>query len=378
MNARPGRARARPRLLVVSNQVRSHPVWDVLLRGILAHVDRSQLELILYHTGALTDGETRWAAEHVERFVQGPKALAAWLDELTRDCPDIIFYPEIGMDPTTGALAALRLAPVQMAGWGHPVTTGLPSIDVFVSGQLLEAPDAAQHYRERLLLLPGTGVCTHWREDQLARWSGPDRRRGVVRFALCQQPTKFDPAYDVLLARIAREAGPSEFWLVAPDRLAWASRRLHARLASAFRAAGLDPEEYLRISPWLRREQFLGFLDDMDVFLDCPAFSGYTTAWAAIHRGLPVVTREGVFLRQRLASGLLRQTALMEGIASSDAGYVEIAVRFAAESRVSADWKRRRQATLQAARLTDDNVGAIEAFTHAVSALARRGTWATL
>ena len=128
------------------------------------------------------------------------------------------------------------------------------------------------------------------------------------------------------------------------------------------------------VIPWLRREQFLGFLDDMDVFLDCPAFSGYTTAWAAIHRGLAVVTREGAFLRQRLASGLLRQTALMEGIASSDAGYVEIAVRFAAESRASAEWKGRRHATLQAARLSDDNVAAIEAFTQAVSALARRGS----
>lgn len=378
MNPSPGRVPTRPRLLVVSHQVRSHPVWDVVLRGILAHVDRSQLELILYHTGALTDGETRWAAEHVDRFVQGPRPVAGWLEEVKRDGPDLIFYPEIGMDPTTGALAALRLAPVQMAGWGHPVTTGLPSIDVFVSGQLLEGPGAAQHYREKLLLLPGTGVCTHWRAERLAHWSGPERRRGVVRFALCQQPTKFDPAYDTLLARIAREAGASEFWLVAPDRLAWATSRLRERLASAFRVAGLDPEEHLRISPWLRREQFLGFLDDMDVFLDCPAFSGYTTAWAAIHRGLPIVAREGEFLRQRLASGLLRQTALTDGIASSDDRYVEIAVRFAAESRVSADWKRKRQAILEAARLSDDNVGAIEAFTRAVSALVRRGTGAAI
>ena len=33
------------------------------------------------------------------------------------------------MDATTFALAALRLAPVQCAGWGHPVTRGLPTID---------------------------------------------------------------------------------------------------------------------------------------------------------------------------------------------------------------------------------------------------------
>jgi hypothetical protein len=48
---------------------------------------------------------------------------------------------------------------------------------------------------------------------------------------------------------------------------------------------------------------------------------------------------------------------------------VEIAVRLAAETRASADWKRRRQAILEAARLSDDNVVAIEAFKHAVSVL---------
>jgi len=38
----------------------------------------------------------------------------------------------------------------------------------------------------------------------------------MVRFALCQQPIKFDPADDVLLARIAKAVGPSEFWLFSP------------------------------------------------------------------------------------------------------------------------------------------------------------------
>jgi predicted O-linked N-acetylglucosamine transferase (SPINDLY family) len=354
--------RDRVRLAVVSGQVRQHPVWEVVLRGLIAHIDRRRIEIFLYHTGSLTDAETVWADSQVERFVQGPKPTPAWLDRIAQDQPDAIFYPEVGMDPATCALAALRLAPLQIAGWGHPVTTALPTMDVFLSGECLEGPRAEQHYREHLIRLPGTGVCTNFKPLQAQPWEGADRRSDIVRFTVCQQPIKFDPADDVLLARIAKAAGPSEFWLASPKKLHWATAKLRERLAAAFRTEGLDPDAHLRIVPWLPRGEFAGFLDEMDVYLDCPAFSGYTTAWQAIHRGLPIVTFEGDFLRQRLAAGLLRQIGITDGIASSRERYVEIAVRWAEECRRPGAWAERRETIRRAAPRADGNRAAVRAF----------------
>ena len=358
--------RERVRIVVVSGQVRQHPVWDAVLRGIVAHLDRRRFEVVLYHTGSMTDEETTWAKGRVDRFVQGPRSTRAWLDEVAGDRPDVMFYPEVGMDPATCALAALRLAPLQVAGWGHPVTTGLPSIDLFVSGELLEATGAERHYREKLIRLPGTGVCTDLAPVQSQPWDGPARPENCVRFALCQQPIKFDPADDVLLTRIAKAVGPSEFWLAAPKKLHWATARLRNRLAAAFRAEGLDPDAHLREMPWLPRDQFAGFLDEMDVFLDCPAFSGYTTAWQAIHRGIPIVTLEGEFLRQRLASGLLRQIGMTDGIASSADQYVQIAALWAQESRDSGQRAIRRESIRRAATHADGNRAAVNAFEQAL------------
>jgi protein O-GlcNAc transferase len=354
--------RERIRIAMVSGQVRQHPVWDVLLRGMLAHLDRQRFDVVLYHTGSMTDQETTWAKGRVERFVQGPLSTQAWLDEVARDRPDVMFYPEVGMDPSTCALAALRLAPLQVAGWGHPLTTGLPTIDLFVSGELLEGTGAERHYRENLIRLPGTGVCTDLAPVQSQPWNGPARQGNTVRFALCQQPIKFDPADDVLLTRIAKAVGPSEFWLAAPKKLHWATARLRNRLAAAFSAAGLDPDAHLRVMPWLSRDQFVGFLDEMDVFLDCPAFSGYTTAWQAVHRGIPIVTLEGEFLRQRLAAGLLRQIGMTDGIASSADQYVQIAGLHAQESRDSGQQALRRESIRRAAKQADGNRAAVSAF----------------
>ena len=71
---------------------------------------------------------------------------------------DVLVYPELGMHADTFALAALRLAPVQVAGWGHPTTTGLASIDAFLSCAEMEPEGAQDAYRERLVGLPGIGT----------------------------------------------------------------------------------------------------------------------------------------------------------------------------------------------------------------------------
>jgi len=303
----------------------------------------------VFHTGARTDAHTAWAAANVDTFVGGERNVAAWQAKIAEHRPDVILYPEVGMDPTTGALAAQRLAPVQAAAWGHPITTGLPTIDLFFSGEALEGPDADRHYRERLVRLPRTGVSIEWTADQSEPWHGPVRAPDVVRFALCQQPIKFDPADDALLTRIAERSGACEFWLVMPIRQQWAGKQLVARLRDRFAQAGLDPDRYIKVAPWMTSRTFNGFLDAMDVYLDCPAFSGFTTALQAVQRGLPIVTLEGRFMRQRMAAGLLCDIGMTDGIAPTPDAYVERAVAWATDARDAAGWSRSRDRLRDAA-----------------------------
>ncbi|WP_037478794.1 tetratricopeptide repeat protein [Sphingomonas sp. PAMC 26617] len=339
----------RIRVAIVTAHLRDHPVWHVILREWLAQLDPAKVEVFLYNVGLADEKREAWATHRVARYVSGQRSLARWRADLASDQPDVILYPEVGMDPITGALAAHRLAPVQAAGWGHPVTTGLPTIDIFFSGALLEPDGADAHYHERLVRLPGTGVSNDVIEHDVEPWSGAAASSGTVRFALCQQPTKFDPADDALLAQIAAESGKCEFWLVLPRHRSWAGEKLRARLERAFESAGLDPAEYLRFTPWMAPAMFNGFLDAMDVYLDCPAFSGYTTALQAVQRGLPIVTLEGAFLRQRLAGGLLRLIGVTEGINHRATDYVEQAVSWAAEVRAGSIWIARRDALRTAA-----------------------------
>jgi protein O-GlcNAc transferase len=355
------------RLLIVSNQVRRNSVWTIVLRGILFNLDRSRFEVFIYHVGNKEDDETAFARSQADGWrdrhtITDPEA---WLKAAKEDCPDVIFYPEIGMSSMSYFLAAHRLAPLQVASWGHPITTGLATLDVFYSGELLEARDADTHYRERLVRLPGTGCCTT--AVTMIAEPIPDiaatlsKMRGP-RFLMPHSAMKFDPADDDLYARIAVETGESVFILLRDEIRPWAMDSIVCRLESAFRNRDLDPGLYLVVVPWLSPEKFLSLLDISDVYLDNPNFSGYTTAWLALHRGMPIVTKEGRYLRQRLASGLLKSAGLFDTIANEPDEYVAIAARLAKKCGESNSRDELRATILSAAPLVDNNLRVVKSF----------------
>ena len=95
------------------------------------------------------------AERDFDEFVQLPNDFEGSLRYLNHLGADVIIYPEIGMSRLTVKLAALRLAPVQAAWFGHPVTTGLPTIDYFLPSGVMEPEGGEDNYTEKLVRLPG-------------------------------------------------------------------------------------------------------------------------------------------------------------------------------------------------------------------------------
>jgi len=368
------------KMVIVSHHFHRHSVWDVITRGLLVNLDRTRFELVLYHLGRTEDKETDFAKSLADewRNTHSINELSGWLTALENDAPDVIFYPEIGMDPLSARLAAHRLAPLQIASWGHPLTTGLPHIDLYFSGELLESPTADSHYRERLIRLPSTGCCTtpfHTTAEPIPELQADILKRSGVRFIIAQTVYKFEPADDQLYVDIASLVGDCTFILLRDRDNAWAMDKVVARLERTFIERGLNPKQHLLVIPWQTSVgKFYSLLDLCDVYLDCPSFSGYTTAWQAVHRGLPIVTLEGEFMRQRLAAGLLRKIGIIDTIASSREKYVQLAAKLAEECCNPIVRNARRQLLKTAAPKADNDVSVVRAFEQSViEALAERG-----
>lgn len=351
------------RVAVVSQYFRDHSVWNAIIKGWFGQIDRARFRLFAFCLGGEEDGETAYARRHAERFEHGPRSLRQWADAIVAAQPDVVLYPELGMDPMSIKLAGLRLAPVQATSWGHPETSGLPTIDYYLSAEMLEPPDAQAHYSERLIELPALG-CYVERSGarpfapQLADWN----LRADDALLLCPGvPFKYAPQNDAILAEIARRVprGKLVFFTHSVTAL---TDKLRERLRAAFSRAGLDLDAHAVFIPWQTRAAFHGWLEAASVFLDTVGFSGFNTALQAAECGLPMVTRAGRFMRGRLAAGIVERMGLQELVARSDEEYVALAARLSHE-RGYAQWVRSRIAASSHLLFEDRSpVRALEAF----------------
>src|SRR6266853_367890 len=129
------------RVGVVSQHFRNHSVWNAIVKGWFQKLDPTRFALEAFHLGFDHDRETAFARSHAAHFEEGARGLHQWAQAIVDRRPDVLVYPEIGMFPMTVKLASLRLAPVQVTTWGHPETSGLPTIDYYLSAQDMEPAD---------------------------------------------------------------------------------------------------------------------------------------------------------------------------------------------------------------------------------------------
>lgn len=342
---RPKPAPSRPsgagrlRIGLLSGLWRDHVVARLLLDGWTRHLDRDRFEVVAIDVGRSVDEYGRSLQARCDRTLHAtslgerPRDVAAGIGDAGFD---ILLLPELGMAPLVPQLAALRLAPLQAVAWGHPETTGLSTIDLFLSSDAMEPADGDRHYTERLVRLPGLGATVArpvfpppadratfaWPDDAIVCWCA-------------QTPHKHAPQFDRLYAQVAEAVPSSRFVFTAPQ--ASVSRaRLEQRLRRAFTAAGADPARQLEFLPVLPTAEFRSRLAAADLFLDPPGWSGGHTTLEAVAAGRPVVTLPGDFMRRRHALGILR-TLDPDGawstplIAESPEAYVASAIALATD-----------------------------------------------
>ncbi len=332
----------RLRVGVVSGFFRMHSVWK-LYAGWVRQLDRRRFRVIGYSTSQIKDAETPRARASFDEFIDAPLTFEALAARIQADAPHILLYPEIGMDSPTARLAALRLAPFQCMALGHPDTSGLPTIDAFLSSDLMEPSDAEGFYTERLVRLPNTSF--HYTALEVAPLApdlaGAGVRPEAIKYLCCQSLYKYRPAHDDLFPRIASQVPAAQFLFIEHALSPALTAMTRERLAASFRAHGLDPTRHMAFLKPLDAARYAGLNAASDVYLDSLDWSGGNTALEAIAAGLPVVTLPGRFLRGRHCLAFLTVMGITETLARDTDEYVAIAVRLGRDPAWRAEQSQR-------------------------------------
>jgi predicted O-linked N-acetylglucosamine transferase (SPINDLY family) len=311
--------------------------------GIIRNLPRTNLRVLLFRFPGPDDELARFIDQSADTVIRLPPDLAAARQQVAQQQLDALIYTDIGMDPITYFLAFSRLAPVQCTTLGHPVTTGIPALDYFISSADMEPLDADGHYTEKLVRLKS--VPTFYYAPSL--WPPPKTRRDFgldekAHIYLCPQaPFKIHPEYDTVLAEILRADPQGRVLFVRSHKPEWTRlllRRLRRTIPDVVNRIGFFPHQ--------RTPDYLKLIAACDVLLDTFPFGGGVTSYKAFTVGTPIVTLPGEFARNRMTYACYRKMGVLDCVARDRNEYVRIAVRLATDRA----WQQEVRSKILAAR----------------------------
>lgn len=313
------------RIGFISVHLGSHTIGKLNHR-LITQLDRTQFETFVFCPGPDKRGKDSYIDEiaaKTDHIFFPAQNLAATRAAIEGAELDILYYLDIGMEPLSYFLAFSRLAPVQCVTWGHPVTTGIPNMDYFISSALFETENADQYYSEKLVRLACVTTC--YQEPR-----APDRWKARSELGLSDTATlyvcaqslfKFHPDFDATLAAILKGDQKGEIVLIEGQEPRW-----NSLLSDRFKENIGDDADRIKFLPRLSGDDFFQLLNMADVILDTPYFCGGNTSYETFALGKPVVTLPGPFVKSRLTLGFYRQMKIDDAIAQDADEYVSVAL----------------------------------------------------
>lgn len=260
-----------------------------------------------------------------DRFIelQDPEYIGECLrtirDFAEREKPDVLYMPSVGMFVMTVFMSNLRVAPLQIAGLGHPATTHSDKID-YVSVEEDYVGDPAC-FSERLMKLPKDGQ--PYRPSvalpEISARIPPARE--TLEVVITASAMKLNPGFFAACREIgARAATPVEFHFMSGVPAGLALDQMREVIGRA--VPGAVVHEFCQYADYLER------VNRSDLFLSPFPFGNTNGIVDALTLGLPGVCKRGPEVFERIDGALFERVGMPPWTTADNVeGYIAAAVR---------------------------------------------------
>ncbi len=232
----------------------------------------------------------------------------------------IALFTDIGLDRPSVILSNLRLAPIQVTTYGHPVSSGKSRIDYYIGGgQVEEQKNPQRHFEEQLVLMPGLGV-EPVRLNYQPKF--PPKAYDWFEIGLSWGEIKADWPHLLRLKEILDRAKKR----IRFHFIGFSATRL-TLLAAKADLAELFGAEAVHVTPMMPNAEYLKTLESCDLLLDSYPFGSYNRIVDALTCHKPLVALQGEKSYNRFAPALLRQVSLDELIAETPEAFIATSLR---------------------------------------------------
>ncbi len=319
-----------------------------LSRWLLLNHDLEKFDVFAYSLSHTDDNVQLSIKDAVTSFqdvtidsdapIVGIKAIA---EQIQKDGIDILIDLDALTIPDTCAVIALKPAPIQIT-WLGCDASGIPAIDYFIADPYVLPDNAQSYYNTKIWRLPRTYVAVNGFEvgTPNLRRIDLDIPQDAIVYLSVQAPHKRHP--DVLRhqMQILKQV-PNSYFLIKSSRI---SIDYEAQFLAIALEEGISSER-IRFLPNAPTEEIhRANYAIADIVLDTYPYNGATTTLEALWMEVPIVTRVGQQFVARNSYTMMVNAGISEGIAWTDAEYIEWGVRLGkdADLRQQISWKLKK------------------------------------
>ncbi len=294
------------------------------LLGIISCHDKEKFEVVCYNLTKNADNYTKIFKNNVENFVEVQNLSAAELAEkIHADNIDVLVDFTGHGEENKLPVFAYKPAPVQISGICYAATTGLKSIDYFITDKTIDLKgENEKYFAEKLLYLPSQ-FCYAQRSDAPVSEGAPCIKNKFVTFATVCSYSKMNDEILNIWRMILEKVPTAKLTMRAPE---FSGITTVLQLYYRMKKIGFNMDQ-INFEPE-EGDQMIE-MKKFDLILDtypCVSTGGTLNA---LYMGTPVLTMYGKRRNTRFGLSILQQVGAEDLAVDSVEKYIERAVAIA-------------------------------------------------
>jgi len=337
----------------ISHCMASHSVgW--LARWLIHHHDRQQFELYGYFHAyrQYPDDLQSWYESQMDRVyragIDGSLQSADMADKIYQDQIDILVdLDSVTLDGTCEVMAR-KPAPIQ-ATWLGWDASGIPTVDYFIADPYVLPDSAEEYYSEKIWRLPQTFIAVDGFEVAVPnlRRDHLDIPTDAVVYLSAQRGYKRHLDTVQMQMQIIKSV-PNSYFLI---KGLGDQESIKDQFIQIAMEEGVNPDRLRFLSITATEAIHRANLGIADIVLDTYPYNGATTTLETLWMCIPLVTRVGQQFSARNSYTMIVNAGISEGIAWTDAEYIEWGTRLGKDANLRQDIATRLKASRQTAPL---------------------------
>ena len=310
----------------ISEYFSNHTIGK-LFRGTIFELNQNKFEIYIFHTNKTKKGKifSDFLSKEINYNLKNvilPNSFEEKVEMIKSKKLDLVFYPDIGMSSDLYFLTFIRFAKYQITSWGHPISTGNPNIDFFISSSKSEIKNAQSHYSEKLIFLDHM---LYYYKPETSLTLNSDSMNNQNIYSCPQTLFKIHPDFDLVIKQILIKDKKAKIYFIKDN-----NKTLFRKLITRFKKTIGSDMDRIIFNETMSVEKYLNHCGSSSVLLDPIIYGGGNSFYESMIYGTPTVTLPTNYLKNRLTLGAYNQMEVEDApIVNSPQQYVDKAVEIA-------------------------------------------------